>query len=125
MTAKTLKPYPKYKDSGVSWIGMVPQGWEVLPLKRFCFMKAGINLVSTDINPNVGEYKVYGGNGLRGYYNNYNIDGDYLLVGRQGALCGNVHRAIGRIWATEHAVITRVNHKNNIGYVYYMLLLWT
>lgn len=112
----------KLKDSGVSWIGMVPVGWEVLPLKRFCFMKAGVNLVSTDINPNVGEYKVYGGNGLRGYYNNYNIDGDYLLVGRQGALCGNVHRVIGRIWATEHAVITRVNHKNNIGYVYYMLI---
>ncbi len=30
MTAKTLKPYPKYKDSGVSWIGMVPVGWEVV-----------------------------------------------------------------------------------------------
>lgn len=27
-----LKPYSKYKDSGVTWLGTVPQHWEVLPL---------------------------------------------------------------------------------------------
>ena len=24
-----LKPYPKMKDSGVEWLGMVPEHWEV------------------------------------------------------------------------------------------------
>ena len=23
-----LKPYPKYKDSGIEWIGEVPEGWD-------------------------------------------------------------------------------------------------
>ena len=27
------RPYPKYKDSGVEWLGEVPEGWEVRPLK--------------------------------------------------------------------------------------------
>ena len=26
-----LKPYPVYKDSGVPWLGEVPEHWEVLP----------------------------------------------------------------------------------------------
>jgi len=28
-----MKPYPKYKDSGVEWIGEVPEGWEIKKLK--------------------------------------------------------------------------------------------
>jgi type I restriction enzyme S subunit len=28
-----LKPYPKYKDSGVEWLGEIPEGWEVKKLK--------------------------------------------------------------------------------------------
>ena|GEM_PF-5360286 len=28
-----MKPYPKYKDSGVEWIGEVPEEWEVGKLK--------------------------------------------------------------------------------------------
>ena len=30
----SFKPYPKYKPSGVEWLGDVPEGWEVLPLKQ-------------------------------------------------------------------------------------------
>ena len=28
-----MKPYPKYKDSGVEWIGEVPEKWEVIKFK--------------------------------------------------------------------------------------------
>jgi type I restriction enzyme S subunit len=57
-----------------------------------------------DIN-DTGDYPVYGGNGLRGYYYKYSNDGDYILIGRQGALCGNINYAHGKFWATEHAVV--------------------
>ena len=31
---RRYKPYPAYKDSGVEWLGQVPEHWEVVPLKR-------------------------------------------------------------------------------------------
>ena len=36
-----LKPYPSMKDSGVPWLGKVPQHWEVGALKRFAWFKSG------------------------------------------------------------------------------------
>jgi len=30
-----LKPYPKYKDSGIQWIGEIPEGWEVNKIKHY------------------------------------------------------------------------------------------
>ena len=31
------KPYPAYKDSGVEWIGQVPEHWQVKRLKHFMY----------------------------------------------------------------------------------------
>ena len=28
------KPYPAYKDSGVEWIGPVPEHWDVMRLRH-------------------------------------------------------------------------------------------
>jgi type I restriction enzyme S subunit len=115
-----IDPNVKLKPSGVEWIGDIPEHWEVRKLKHIAAMKSGDNLTSEQI-VEVGEYPVYGGNGLRGYFNRFNKEGKYLLVGRQGALCGNVHRVDGKFWATEHAVVTDVNRKFSVDWYYYML----
>jgi len=115
-----LDPKVKLKPSGVEWIGDIPEHWDVRKLKHIAAMKSGDNLTSDQISE-AGEYPVYGGNGLRGYFNNYNKDGKYLLVGRQGALCGNVHRVEGKFWATEHAVVTGVRPGISMDWYYYML----
>ena len=100
------------KPSGVEWLGDVPAHWEVRRLKTICGMKSGENITTESIAP-TGNFPVYGGNGLRGYTSFYTHDGDFVLIGRQGALCGNIHIARGRFWASEHAVVASLD-KNYI-----------
>jgi type I restriction enzyme S subunit len=68
-----------------------------------------------------GPYPVYGGNGLRGYTDHFNHDGFYALIGRQGALCGNVNSADGKAYFTEHAVAVSANERNDTGFMLYLL----
>ncbi len=99
-----LNPNAKLKDSGIQWIGQIPEEWETSRIKDIIDTRSGINLPSEKILSQ-GKYPVYGGNGIRGYYLEYSNEGDFILIGRQGALCGNINYASGRFWATEHAVV--------------------
>ncbi|MGP5287936.1 restriction endonuclease subunit S [Glutamicibacter arilaitensis] len=70
-------------------------------------MRAGTHVKASEISGDQLEthpYRCFGGNGVRGYVSGYNYDEDVAFIGRQGALCGNVHRAQGKVYATEHAV---------------------
>ena len=115
-----MKRYPKYKDSGVKWIGEIPEHWNVPRLKSLCIsMKSGDNLTALDIKED-GAYKVYGGNGIRGYYHLCNVSKECILIGRQGALCGNVHYVNEPIWATDHAVVTFSAKNTDIKYLFHL-----
>jgi type I restriction enzyme S subunit len=119
---KGLDMKVRMKDSGIEWLGKIPAHWEVKKLKRCSFMKSGVNLTSYEIE-NEGKYPVYGGNGLRGFFKIFNRSGDFLLIGRQGALCGNVHKISGDFWATEHAIVVEPKKLIDINWYYYMLML--
>lgn len=101
---KGLDKDVKMKDSGVEWIGKMPQNWKLLKLKRIINLKSGTSLTSDRILDE-GKYQVFGGNGPRGYIDDYTNEGNFVLIGRQGALCGNINYANGKFWATEHAII--------------------
>lgn len=101
------------KDSGVEWIGEVPAHWEMKRIKDLSFLQSGSSIVSEQIEVE-SLYPVYGGNGLRGYFSEYTNNGDYILIGRQGALCGNINYASGKFWASEHAVVVYLNRSINM-----------
>lgn len=92
---KGLNPDAPMKDSGIEWLGQVPAHWSVVKLSYVLSLKSGDGITSNEIEPE-GTYPVYGGNGLRGYCEQFNCNGTYALIGRQGALCGNVNVADGK-----------------------------
>ena len=77
--------------------------------------------IPADLINETGKYPVIGGNGLRGYTDTYNFDGECAVIGRQGAYCGNVQFFSGKGYMTEHAVVTQPNSANNAKYLTYKL----
>ena len=105
--------YEKFQDGTIKCIEdeipfEVPEGWAWARLRDICMMSAGKSKSTDQIKsePFEGSYPCFGGNGVRGYVDEYNQDGIFSIVGRQGALCGNINIAIGKFYATEHAVVT-------------------
>ena len=92
-------------------------------LGEICLLKAGKFVSANDISPeyNKGLYPCFGGNGIRGYVADYTHDGEFPLIGRQGALCGNVNLVSGKFHATEHAVVVQPKIEMNVHWLYYAL----
>lgn len=82
--------------------------------------KSGNGITSANINQE-GMYPVYGGNGIRGFTNTYTHDGVYVLIGRQGALCGNVRVISGKNYVSEHAIAVQANESNSTEWIGYLL----
>lgn len=101
---KGLDDSATFKESGLDWAGEMPSHWAIRRIKDIAELRSGDAIQSEDITP-AGDYLVYGGNGLRGYTSSFTHDGHFVLIGRQGALCGNINYANGKFWATEHAVV--------------------
>lgn len=78
-----------------------PKGWEVKKLGEVYKLKSGDGLSAKQFIE--GQYPVYGGNGISGYHNSFNMDGDYIIIGRVGAYCGNVRYVSGKFWLTDNA----------------------
>ena len=95
--------------------------WEQRKLGECCQeFKSGSFISASDIG-DVGKYPVYGGNGLRGFSAEYNHDAEFALIGRQGALCGNMNYSVGRAYFTEHAIAVQANKTADTKFLYYLL----
>ena len=103
----------------------VPGNWVWTTLGEIFTLQAGKNITAKDISAKQDtnyRYPCYGGNGLRGYVSFYNKEGHFPLIGRQGALCGNVNDANGKFYATEHAVVVDTYCNTNVYWVINTLL---
>jgi len=110
---KKQKPLPEITEGEMPFD--IPESWEWARVGSVFNLQAGKNKTSSEIGEvqtDILQYPCFGGNGKRGYVKDYNRDGDYALIGRQGALCGNINFASGKFYATEHAVV--VEHFGSI-----------
>lgn len=102
-------------------VGVIPGEWEVKKLGHISNMKSGDSITSKSISK-YARYPCYGGNGLRGYTFRYTHDGEFTLIGRQGALCGNIEYVRGKFFASEHAVVVRPGTDIDIKWLTYKLI---
>lgn len=99
------------------------ESWKELTLKNVCTeFKSGKFIRAKEIKK-TGMYPVYGGNGIRGYHEHYNHNGVYALIGRQGALCGNMNISYGKAYFTEHAIAVKANELHDTIFLYHKLKL--
>lgn len=80
----------------------LPDGWEWKRIEEVFTITSGKNLTKKDMDDE-GKFSVYGGNGIAGRYNDFNLSGSNIIIGRVGALCGNVRLVNGDIWVTDNA----------------------
>jgi type I restriction enzyme S subunit len=100
------------------------KGWEVKKLGDVCSLKAGKAIKANELS-DVASYNLYpcfGGNGIRGYIEKVSHHNQYPIIGRQGALCGNVVLSTKEFYATEHAVVVQPVVEMNICWSYYTLM---
>lgn len=83
-------------------------------------LSSGKSIRASEIN-SAGSYPVIGGNGLRGYADHFNFDGECAVIGRQGAACGNIRFHSGKAYITEHAVVAVADECNDSRYLAYLL----
>ncbi|WP_417129486.1 restriction endonuclease subunit S [Phocaeicola sp.] len=108
------------KDRGIEWIGEIPEHWKVVKIKYLAKIKSGDSISSNEIVQE-GIYEVYGGNGLMGYCNKKNVDGFNIIIGRVGALCGNVRLISESKYITDNALILNCFDNALYPYMYIML----
>ena len=103
---------------------LLPNRWCLSTLGEVFTLQAGKNITAKDIKDTTTElhpYKCYGGNGVRGFVASYNREGDFSIIGRQGALCGNINIAKGKFYATEPAVVVERYCDVDLMWAYYTL----
>lgn len=91
-------------------------------LKNIIKVSSGDGLIAKNMNSE-GGIPVYGGNGVNGYHDKYNVYEPTIVIGRVGYYCGSVHLTPVHAWVTDNAL--KVNFNSEIidkKFLYYSLL---
>ena len=95
--------------------------WKTYKLGDICSrLRSGRGIPASEVST-CGKFAVVGGNGVRGYTDTSNFNGQCVVVGRQGAYCGNVRYFDGEFYMTEHAVVIVGNELADTHFLAYLL----
>ena len=83
----------------------LPDGWVWCRLGELIKISSGDGLTAKDMTKG-GDYPVFGGNGINGYHDKFNVSKPTIVIGRVGALCGSVHVTPESAWVTDNAFVT-------------------
>ena len=119
--------YEHYRNHLLSYDSLTARGpVEMVKLVDMLDMRAGNAISSKYIfeqSDSEHIYPCYGANGVRGYVRSMTHEHDASIIGRQGALCGNVTYAYGPFFATEHAVVVSPRVELSQRWLYHALIV--
>ena len=125
---KGLDPNAKMKDSGVEWIGEIPEDWKIIQLRHTVYNKDFLRqpITADQRKRNNPQYAYYGASGIIDKIDNYNVDDKVLLIGEDGAnlLLRNlplIYKAEGKFWVNNHAHILKPRNGFNYDYLAYVM----
>ncbi len=104
------------KDSGVEWIGEIPEHWEVKRLKHCLNINNGSDYkhIQTD-----GGYPVIGSGGQFAYASEYMYDGEVVFLGRKGTIDKPLYFK-GKFWAVDTMFYANAKNGNIVKFLYYL-----
>ena len=108
------------KESGIDWIGQIPEEWRVTKLKYALLISNGKDY--KDIEVEEGGYPVIGSGGVFARARNYMYDGDVVLLGRKGTIDKPLFYS-GKFWTVDTMFYSTALNGNNIKFMYYSSLL--
>ena len=117
-----LKTYPKYKDSGIEWVGEIPKEWEINKLKRLLEVKNGKEIIDGNLKGKK-TFNVYGSGGVFKTTNYFLYDGESVLFGRKGTL-GKPMFIKGKFWTVDTMYYTDIYDNAVPKYIYYILTFY-
>ena len=97
------KPLPEINEE--EKLFEIPNSWECCRLGDIINISSGKNLTKKSMSED-GIIPVYGGNGITGYHNDYNVSEKTIVIGRVGFYCGSIHLTEEKAWVTDNAFIT-------------------
>lgn len=112
-----MKRYEKYKDSGIEWIGKIPEHWTIKKLKFIAKICNGKD--QKEVLDDGGTFPVYGSGGVFGKANRYIYDKPSVLLGRKGTI-DKPQYVTEPFWTVDTAYFTKVNRIYSIRYFYYL-----
>jgi type I restriction enzyme S subunit len=105
-----------------TYFGIIPLEWEIKKLGDICDIYQPKTITSKDISNN-GPYKVYGANGVIGYYNKYNHEEPEVLVTCRGATCGFLNFSDEKSWITGNAMVIKpITKEIRKKFLYFLLM---
>lgn len=116
---KGLNPHVPMKDSGVEWLGEVPEHWEVVQLGKKIQLQRGVD-ITKDVQDE-GEVPVISSGGISSFHSSAICEGPGVLVGRKGA-AGKMHYVESSYWPHDTTLYVSEFRGNNPRFVYYKLL---
>ena len=110
------------QDEPVEVLFDIPENWAFTRLDTIIGLSSGTNLTSVTMAKSEQIYPVFGGNGITGYYDKYNIGADHIIIGRVGFYCGSIHVTNKKSWITDNALIVSFDN-SSISTSFFALLL--